>query len=89
MEEIPFKGWNEFRSYIDEVRQVLSVYWRGQKDPSWVLASRPAPLLLSSCVLPTNAQLVIAVLMISLTRSRSPQAPANARAFPIAQKAVA
>lgn len=39
MRRISFKRWNEFRSYIGEDRQVLPVYWRGQRDPSWALAS--------------------------------------------------
>jgi hypothetical protein len=34
-----FKNWGEFRSWVDADRQVLPVYWRGQKDPSWPLAS--------------------------------------------------
>lgn len=39
MKELSFKNWHEFRSYIDEDRQALPVYWRGQRDPSWPLAS--------------------------------------------------
>ena len=49
VEEIQFTRWNEFRSYIDEDRQILPVYWRGQKDPSWVLASRFERLILDFC----------------------------------------
>ena len=39
MKHLEFKRWNEFRAYIDEDQQVLPVYWRGQRDPNWVLAS--------------------------------------------------
>lgn len=39
MKRLSFKRWNEFRSYIDQDRQILPVYWRGQRDPSWPLAS--------------------------------------------------
>ena len=40
MERLSFKRWNEFRSYVDEDRQILPTYWRGQRDPSWPLASQ-------------------------------------------------
>jgi len=39
MRSLKFKRWNDFRDYIDQDRQVCPVYWRGQKDPSWPLAS--------------------------------------------------
>lgn len=39
MDTIEFRNWAEFRSWIDADRQVLPVYWRGQLDPSWPLAS--------------------------------------------------
>jgi|SRR5882724_2200270 len=39
MKRLEFRRWLEFRSWIDEDRQILPVYWRGQKDPSWPLAS--------------------------------------------------
>jgi hypothetical protein len=39
METYEFKHWGEFRSWIDRNRQPIPVYWRGQKDPSWSLAS--------------------------------------------------
>ena len=39
MKRLSFKRWNEFRSYIDKDSQILPTYWRGQKDPSWPLAS--------------------------------------------------
>ena len=34
-----FKSWSEFRSWVDEDRQILPVYWRGQTDTDWPLAS--------------------------------------------------
>src|SRR5438094_953001 len=37
MRRIEFKRWPEFRSWIDDDRQILPVYWRSQKD--WALAS--------------------------------------------------
>ena len=40
MKCVEFRKWNEFRGYIDEDRQVLPVYWRGQMKPSWPLASK-------------------------------------------------
>jgi FRG domain len=40
MECIKFKQWADFRSWIDKNRRAVPVYWRGQKDPSWPLASR-------------------------------------------------
>lgn len=39
METIRLKRWQEFREYIDNDKQIVSVYWRGQKDPEWPLAS--------------------------------------------------
>ncbi len=39
MKCMKFKSWSAFRSWIDKDRQVMPVYWRGQKDPSWPLAS--------------------------------------------------
>lgn len=42
-----FRQWHEFRTFIDEDRQILPVYWRGQKDPLWVLASRFERLILN------------------------------------------
>ena len=39
MECTKFEQWAEFRAWIDKDRQILSVYWRGQRDPSWPLAS--------------------------------------------------
>jgi hypothetical protein len=39
VERIECKTWGEFRSWIDADRQILPVYWRGQKDPAWPLAS--------------------------------------------------
>jgi hypothetical protein len=40
MKKIEIKSWRDFRSWIDNDRQVLPVYWRGQKNPDWPLASR-------------------------------------------------
>jgi hypothetical protein len=39
MERIEIDSWASFRSWIDADRHVLPVYWRGQKDPTWPLAS--------------------------------------------------
>lgn len=39
MKQLKFSTWGEFRSFVDEDRQVLPVYWRGQMDPRWPLAS--------------------------------------------------
>ena len=39
MKHLKFKHWQEFREYIDSDRQVMPVYWRGQRDPVWPLAS--------------------------------------------------
>lgn len=39
MKTLTFSRWAEFRSRIDEDRQVMPVYWRGQKNPAWPLAS--------------------------------------------------
>ena len=47
METKQFKQWNEFRTFIDNDQQILPVYWRGQKDPSWALASRFERLILN------------------------------------------
>ena len=39
MELLEFRRWNDFRAYVDNDRQALPVYWRGQRNPSWPLAS--------------------------------------------------
>ena len=39
METIYICRWQEFREYIDSDRQILPVYWRGQSNPEWPLAS--------------------------------------------------
>ena len=39
MKCIKFKKWREFCAWIDEDRQIMPVYWRGQTNPSWPLAS--------------------------------------------------
>lgn len=39
MKTIRLKKWKDFREYIDNDRQIISVYRRGQKDPTWPLAS--------------------------------------------------
>ncbi len=39
MKCLSFKRWNDFRSYIDKDRKIVPVYWRGQRNPSWPLAS--------------------------------------------------
>jgi hypothetical protein len=38
--KVEFKNWADFRSWVDADRQVLPVYWRGQKEPAWPLASK-------------------------------------------------
>lgn len=40
MIQINIKHWAEFRDWINSDRQAMPVYWRGQKDPAWPLASR-------------------------------------------------
>jgi len=39
MECTKFEQWAEFRAWIDKEPADSSVYWRGQRDPSWPLAS--------------------------------------------------
>jgi hypothetical protein len=39
MTTVEFDQWSEFRSWIDKDRPGLPVYWRGQKDINWPLAS--------------------------------------------------
>lgn len=39
MNRVECKRWEDFRSFVDHDRQIMPVYWRGQKDPSWPLAS--------------------------------------------------
>ncbi len=39
MDSKEFKLWHEFRTWIDADRHIMPVYWRGQKDSSWPLAS--------------------------------------------------
>jgi FRG domain len=37
---VEIANWADFRSWVDADRQVMPVYWRGQKDPAWPLASK-------------------------------------------------
>jgi hypothetical protein len=39
MKTIRFEKWQQFRDFIDNDQQVFPVYWRGQRDPTWPLAS--------------------------------------------------
>ncbi len=39
--------WEEFRDYIDEDRQIMPVYWRGQANPAWPLASKFEQIVLN------------------------------------------
>jgi len=39
METLGIQNWKEFRDFVDDDRQVMPVYWRGQQDPDWPLAS--------------------------------------------------
>jgi hypothetical protein len=39
VERIQLKDWGDFRAWVDADLQVVPVYWRGQKDPGWPLAS--------------------------------------------------
>ena len=39
MKILRFSTWKEFRDFIDSDQQVLPVYWRGQRDPTWPLTS--------------------------------------------------
>jgi hypothetical protein len=47
MKRLQFPTWGEFRSFVDEDRQVLPIYWRGQMDPHWPLASPFERVILS------------------------------------------
>src|SRR5438045_101083 len=49
MKRLEFKRWHDFRAWIDDDRQILPVYWRGQKDPSWPLASNFEREILDMC----------------------------------------
>lgn len=39
MKTLRFPRWQGFREFVDKDRQILPVYWRGQRDPTWPLAS--------------------------------------------------
>jgi hypothetical protein len=39
VKRIEINRWADFRSWIDADRQIMPVYWRGQKNPTWPLAS--------------------------------------------------
>lgn len=48
MKILHLQRWSEFRSLIDDDRrQVLNVYWRGQRDPAWPLASSYERIILN------------------------------------------
>ncbi|HMI96666.1 MAG TPA: FRG domain-containing protein, partial [Micropepsaceae bacterium] len=49
MKRIELKRWQDFRDWVDSDQQILPVYWRGQKDSSWPLASRFERILLNMC----------------------------------------
>lgn len=49
MKTLHLRRWSEFRSFIDDDRQVLNVYWRGQRAPSWPLASSYERIILNMC----------------------------------------
>lgn len=49
METLQFKQWSEFRNFVDQDRQILPVYWRGQRAPSWPLASSFERTILDMC----------------------------------------
>ncbi len=39
IKNLEFKRWSDFQEFVNEDRQACPVYWRGQRDPSWVLSS--------------------------------------------------
>lgn len=39
LKHLEFKKWSEFRTWIDDDRQIMPVYWRSQPKPSLPLAS--------------------------------------------------
>ena len=47
METICIRRWQEFREYVDNDRAIMPVYWRGQADPGWPLASSFERLILN------------------------------------------
>ena len=47
MNTIAFDTWRDFRDYIDRERPGCPVYWRGQRDPNWPLASSFERIILS------------------------------------------
>jgi FRG domain len=61
MESVEFGQWSEFRSWIDKDRPGQPVYWRGQKDPSWPLASSFERMILNMfakpCIYPYGGYL--------------------------------
>ena len=48
MKVIKMKTWQEFRDFVDSDRQIMPIYWRGQRDPEWPLASKFERMLLDS-----------------------------------------
>ena len=40
METINLYTWQAFRDFVDNAELPVPVYWRGQRDPAWPLASR-------------------------------------------------
>jgi hypothetical protein len=47
MKTLHFDTWQEFREFVDSDQQEFPVYWRGQRDPDWPLASRFERVILS------------------------------------------
>lgn len=39
MNKVEINSWSEFRKHVESERAIVPVYWRGQKDPTWPLAS--------------------------------------------------
>ncbi len=39
METVTFRHWKDFRDYVHAHSYACPIYWRGQKDPEWPIAS--------------------------------------------------
>lgn len=39
MKCLEFNDWSDFRAWVEADRPIMPVYWRGQRDPQWALAS--------------------------------------------------
>jgi hypothetical protein len=39
MKRLEFNDWSNFKAWVEAERSVVSVYWRGQRNPQWALSS--------------------------------------------------